>query len=74
MLAVMAQLLGEDFVEEEQNDMAFDQGMVGISMPRSKLLKTTKELASEHLSNAVMVLVEENILSSDVNLAEPGIS
>jgi len=77
MLAVMAQLLGEDVIDEENEkeaDIASSPGDGGGLMTRRKLLYTTKELASEHLRNAVMVLVGEDILCSDVNLAEPGIS
>ena len=71
MLAVMAQLLGEDSIDEEdesENDIS--SVSKNGSMTRNKLLNTTKELASEHLRNAVMVLVEENILCSEVEVVD----
>ena len=66
MLAVMAQFLREDSIDQEdrrENGTSFASN--NRSMIRNKLSNTTNELASAHLRNAVMVLVEETVLCSE---------
>lgn len=59
MLGIMTQLLGDEEREEEA-DIDGEQVMT-----REKLFRTTKELGSEHLRNAVMVLIALNILQDN---------
>mmetsp|Transcript_22013 Transcript_22013/g.45496 ORF Transcript_22013/g.45496 Transcript_22013/m.45496 type:complete len:187 (+) Transcript_22013:5077-5637(+) len=54
MLGVMTLLLGEDMSPEEDGD----------ELTRERLLWTTKELGSEHLRNAILVLAACGILKS----------
>ena len=54
----MTQLLGDDIA----TDQKFGKGHV---VTRASLFSTTKELASEHLRNAVMVLAEMGVLIVD---------
>lgn len=52
LLAIMTQLLGEESTKNEEDNMAVREGVV----TREKLFLTTRELGSEHLRNAIMVL------------------
>lgn len=58
LLGIMKQLLGDDVVHNK-----FDSTVAVVS--RAKLFSTTKELASEHLRNAVMVLAAMGVLTAD---------
>ena len=58
LLGIMKQLLGDEFV---QNKLDTTDAVVS----RAKLFSTTKELASEHLRNAVMVLAAMGVLTAD---------
>ena len=58
LLGIMTQLLGDDIA----TDQKFGKGHV---VTRASLFSTTKELASEHLRNAVMVLAEMGVLIVD---------
>lgn len=61
MLGIMTHLLGDDAAPAEEGD--YDDGI----MTREKLFRVTKELGSEHLRNAVMVLIAMNVLIGDDN-------
>ncbi len=58
LLGIMKQLLGDEIVHNK-----FDSTVTVVS--RAKLFSTTKELASEHLRNAVMVLAAMGVLTAD---------
>eukprot|EP00577_Skeletonema_sp_RCC1716_P009469 CAMPEP_0113433698 /NCGR_PEP_ID=MMETSP0013_2-20120614/35079_1 /TAXON_ID=2843 ORGANISM="Skeletonema costatum, Strain 1716" /NCGR_SAMPLE_ID=MMETSP0013_2 /ASSEMBLY_ACC=CAM_ASM_000158 /LENGTH=676 /DNA_ID=CAMNT_0000323419 /DNA_START=70 /DNA_END=2097 /DNA_ORIENTATION=+ /assembly_acc=CAM_ASM_000158 len=59
MLGIMTHLLGDDEAPMEEDD--YDDGI----MTREKLFRLTQELGSEHLRNAVMVLIAMNVLVND---------
>jgi hypothetical protein len=59
MLGIMTHLLGDEAAATEEED--YDDGII----TREKLFRVTKELASEHLRNAVMVLIAMNVLTND---------
>ena len=59
MLGIMTHLLGDDVAPVEEDD--YDDGI----MTREKLFRVTKELGSEHLRNAIMVLIAMNVLVND---------
>ena len=63
MLGIMKQLLGDEIVHNK-SDSKIVRGDV---VSRAKLFSTTKELASEHLRNAVMVLAAMGVLIADGN-------
>mgnify|MGYP000449625138 CR=1 FL=1 len=64
MLGIMTQLLGEEApARNEEDNAAVREGVV----TREKLFLTTKELGSEHLRNAVMVLAAMGVLIDDVD-------
>jgi len=66
MLGIMTHLLGDDEAPMEEDD--YDDGI----MTREKLFRLTQELGSEHLRNAVMVLIAMNVLvNEDDDEAEP---
>lgn len=52
MLGIMTQLLGDESAQSEEDTAAVREGVV----TREKLFLTTRELGSEHLRNAIMVL------------------
>lgn len=58
MLGIMTQLLGDEAAQAKEENG--DEREVAVT--RAKLFNTTKELASEHLRNAVMVLAAMGIL------------
>jgi hypothetical protein len=58
LLGIMTQLLGDEIA----SDQKFGKGHV---VTRASLFSTTKELASEHLRNAVMVLAAMGVLIVD---------
>ncbi len=63
MLGIMTQLLGDESAapsKEDDTHTAEDDVVT-----RAKLFNTTKELASEHLRNAVMVLAAMGVLDGD---------
>jgi len=60
MLGIMTHLLGDDEAPVDAKDSNDD----GI-MTREKLFRVTKELGSEHLRNAVMVLIAMDVLTND---------
>jgi len=69
ILSVLEQLLNDESDQEENGQMV----SVPHSMTKGNLVLTTKELATEHLRNAVMVLVTYGVLdvddtSSDANV------
>jgi len=61
MLGIMTQLLGDESAPSK--DKAASDG--GGVVTRANLFNTTKELASEHLRNAVMVLAAMGVLVDD---------
>ena len=61
MLGIMTQLLGEGSLS--QNDEDSNGTESGVT--RAKLFQTTKELGSEHLRNAVMVLAAMGVLTNN---------
>ena len=62
MLGIMTQLLGDESApSKEDGTPTADDDVV----TRAKLFNTTKELASEHLRNAVMVLAAMGVLDGD---------
>lgn len=63
MLGIMTQLLGEEPALNEKDNEAVREGEV----TREKLFLTTKELGSEHLRNAVMVLAAMGVLIDNDN-------
>jgi hypothetical protein len=65
MLGIMTHLLGDDAAPVEED--GHDDGI----MTREKLFRITKELGSEHLRNAVMVLIAMNVLIDDHNDEAP---
>ncbi len=58
LLGIMKQLLGDEIVLNK-----IDSTVAVVS--RANLFSTTKELASEHLRNAVMVLAAMGVLTAD---------
>ena len=56
----MKQLLGDEIQNKSDSKVAR-----GDVVSRAKLFSTTKELASEHLRNAVMVLAAMGVLTAD---------
>ncbi|KAL9186953.1 hypothetical protein ACHAXT_010673 [Thalassiosira profunda] len=66
MLGIMTQLLGEESKQSAEENAAVREG--GL-VTREKLFLTTKELGSEHLRNAVMVLSAMGVLVGDVDTA-----
>ena len=60
------QLLGEESKQSAEENAAVREG--GL-VTREKLFLTTKELGSEHLRNAVMVLSAMGVLIGDVDTA-----
>jgi len=65
MLGVMTELLGEEVVRPTHGGTEGDDYPGGHAMTRDKLLLTTKELGSEHLRNAIMVLVASGVLRGE---------
>ena len=71
MLGVMTQLLGEAGRGAEDGDTttppsSSSSSPIGFrTMTRDNLLLTTKELGSEHLRNAILVLVASGVLHGD---------
>lgn len=63
VLGIMKQLLGDEMQNKSDSKVAR-----GDVVSRSKLFSTTKELASEHLRNAVMVLAAMGVLVADGDL------
>mmetsp|Transcript_2900 Transcript_2900/g.6245 ORF Transcript_2900/g.6245 Transcript_2900/m.6245 type:complete len:1300 (+) Transcript_2900:2291-6190(+) len=61
MLGIMTQLLGEESAQDKEVNGAAREDVV----TRAKLFNTTKQLASEHLRNAVMVLAAMGVLIED---------
>ncbi len=61
VLGIMKQLLGDE-IGENKSDSKVVRGDV---VSRAKLFSTTKELAFEHLRNAVMVLAAMGVLIAD---------
>ena len=60
MLGIMTQLLGEKSVPQtDEDNEAETEGVT-----RAKLFQTTKELGSEHLRNAIMVLAAMGVLTN----------
>ena len=62
MLGIMTQLLGEESSLQNEED---DVGVREDGVTRAKLFQTTKELGSEHLRNAIMVLAAMGVLIDD---------
>jgi hypothetical protein len=60
VLGIMKQLLGDEMQNKSDSKVAR-----GDVVSRAKLFSTTKELASEHLRNAVMVLAAMGVLVAD---------
>mmetsp|Transcript_49479 Transcript_49479/g.73587 ORF Transcript_49479/g.73587 Transcript_49479/m.73587 type:complete len:488 (+) Transcript_49479:35-1498(+) len=65
MLNVMEQLLGDETSVTDFQDSPKQK--VSAHMNRDMLLMTTKELGSEHLRNAVMVLMTYGVLESEAS-------
>lgn len=66
LLGIMTQLLGDEIASDQKYEIASDQNFgKGHVVTRASLFSTTKELASEHLRNAVMVLVAMGVLIVD---------
>ena len=61
VLGIMKQLLGDDIAQHKSDSKIARSDVVS----RAKLFSTTKELASEHLRNAVMVLAAMGVLIAD---------
>merc|ERR1719203_408215 len=63
----MTQLLGEEPLSQtdEDNNRTGREGESGVT--RAKLFQTTKELGSEHLRNAVMVLAAMGVITNNGN-------
>ncbi|KAL7543638.1 hypothetical protein ACHAXR_012961, partial [Thalassiosira sp. AJA248-18] len=61
MLGIMTQLLGEESAQNEEDNVAVREGVV----TREKLFLTTRELGSEHLRNAILVLAAMGVLIND---------
>jgi len=62
MLGIMTQLLGD---ESSQNEGDKHGGTREEGVTRAKLFQTTRELGSEHLRNAIMVLAAMGVLIND---------
>jgi len=60
MLGIMTQLLGEECLSHNNEDSHGSRTEAGVT--RAKLFQTTRELGSEHLRNAVMVLAAMGVL------------
>ncbi len=61
MLSVLTQLLGKDSTQENER-----------RIPNDRLLKTTKDLATEHLRNAVMTLIAKGKIEADGDMSNNG--
>ena len=57
VLSVLADLLGQDAIHEPGN-------YTNPSLSPAALLNTTKQLATEHLRNAIMILMSKGIITS----------
>jgi len=66
MLGVMTQLLGEESLSQSNDHMNGALREDG-AVTRAKLFQTTKELGSEHLRNAIMVLAAMGMLVDNDN-------
>lgn len=67
MLGIITQLLGEEAAQAKEENGAGREAVV----TRANLFNTTKELASEHLRNAVMVLAAMGVLINGDDDSKP---
>mmetsp|Transcript_26745 Transcript_26745/g.43461 ORF Transcript_26745/g.43461 Transcript_26745/m.43461 type:complete len:109 (+) Transcript_26745:95-421(+) len=62
MLGIMTQLLGEESLSQSNEHNMHGALREDGAVTRAKLFQTTKELGSEHLRNAIMVLAAMGML------------